>query len=217
MTKKRGAQFFPDLANAVHGKATTYNMGCRCEPCMVAKAGVRKRMTMSSPPAPFYHGTERGYSMGRCRCEECREAYRAYMRKLSKNILKNAKPEDHGTANMYDMGCRCRLCGQARYTSRTGRSKTSRNTKYFPDANPIEHGTHLSYGRGCRCILCTAGQTAHITEYKKKRLASGEMPKQHGTASTYKNWGCRCPACRVAGAIENKRAREAWKKREAKS
>ena len=150
MPKKRGEQFFPDLSKATHGTSRTYGMGCRCEPCKIAKGGVRKRMVMNNRPAPFYHGTERGYAMGRCNCDSCREANKAYMRKLSKKILKNAKPEDHGTARVYGAGCRCEACGQAHYRRQRGRDKPRTNTKYFPSVNPIKHGTRSGYRRGCR-------------------------------------------------------------------
>lgn len=49
------------------------------------------------------------------------------------------------------------------------------------------------YKRGCRCRECRAANT----EKSRRRRATGK-PKQHGSATTYSNYGCRCEPCREA-------------------
>ena len=40
---------------------------------------------------PVYHGTARGYVVGRCRCATCKEAYRVYRKKHGQS----GKPPAH--------------------------------------------------------------------------------------------------------------------------
>ncbi len=63
------------------------------------------------------------------------------------------------------------------------------------------HGTLARYRRGCHCAECTAANTAYVRDQRNKRearvRAGATVP--HGTASGYKNYGCRCEPCRAAG------------------
>lgn len=77
----------------VHGKASTYKSGCRCEPCRVANARYRAawkakwRSSGSAKARQFglavlgpSHGKANTYSDYGCRCVPCSEAMSAYMR-----------------------------------------------------------------------------------------------------------------------------------------
>lgn len=58
------------------------------------------------------HGTDSGYSNGKCRCGPCRAAHAASQRAW----IKSRKPyefnaeDPHGEVRMYGRGCRCRSC-----------------------------------------------------------------------------------------------------------
>lgn len=38
-----------------------------------------------------------------------------------------------------------------------------------------------------------------------RRMRERKRPPEHGTVSAYRNHGCRCPECCVAGAVDNER------------
>lgn len=65
-----------------HG-TTGYRQGCRCGKCRAAACAYvlawqrRNGELRRQPPA---HGTVNGYCNYRCRCGDCREAYRLYQR-----------------------------------------------------------------------------------------------------------------------------------------
>lgn len=64
------------------------------------------------------------------------------------------------------------------------------------DVGHRSHGTPAAYHFGCRCDECRkANRERCYTTFNsmKERLASTD--REHGTSSTYSNWGCRCTAC----------------------
>jgi hypothetical protein len=61
----------------------------------------------------------------------------------------------------------------------------------------VDHGTVLAYGRGCRCDACCEA----IVERGR------QLGVEHGKESTYRNYRCRCAACRAA-TNANRRRRE---------
>lgn len=83
-------------------------------------------------------------------------------------------------------------------------------------ANAYKNGT-------CLCDVCRQAHTNHQRVVKRARFAAREdidgvliavtVPEEnHGRASTYRNYGCRCDACCAAEAekkAERKRARTA--------
>ena len=77
-----------------------------------------------------------------------------------------------------------------------------------------EHGTPSRYDAGCRCAACRAANTARYhesTELRRRALASAAVP--HGSASTYRNWGCRCEPCHQAALARGALARAARRAR----
>lgn len=61
--------------------------------------------------------------------------------------------------------------------------------------------TGYLYVRGCRCDGCrTASRNRQYRQKKirQKRLAKDMTLANHGQASTYMNWGCRCEPCTTA-------------------
>ena len=76
-----------------------------------------------------------------------------------------------------------------------------------------EHGTGYRYRRGCHCDLCTEAMRTQQVRWREDR--HGREPPQHGTESSYKNWGCRCDPCKAAGSVSNRRGRLARQQRQA--
>jgi hypothetical protein len=83
-----------------------------------------------------------------------------------------------------------------------------------------EHG-FTQYGRGCRCATCRAAKTAYVkarrSATRELRLAAEQEGLQyiaegitHGLAG-YKEFSCRCLACRLSNAEQSVR----WRKRNA--
>jgi hypothetical protein len=74
----------------------------------------------SKPP----HGTAGRYNNHKCRCGECREAWRIYIRErswrlgyhrpldqvLSERRATAEARDNHGTETRYQLGCRCQVC-----------------------------------------------------------------------------------------------------------
>jgi predicted NAD-dependent protein-ADP-ribosyltransferase YbiA (DUF1768 family) len=77
-----------------------------------------------------------------------------------------------------------------------------------------EHGTSSRYWAGCRCAACRAANTARYhehTELRRRALATTAIT--HGSASTYRNWGCRCEPCHQAALARGALARAARRAR----
>jgi len=73
-----------------------------------------------------------------------------------------------------------------------------------------DQGTSSRYDAGCRCAACRAANTARYhesTELRRRALARAAVP--HGSASTYRNWGCRCEPCHQAALARAALARAA--------
>lgn len=82
-----------------------------------------------------------------------------------------------------------------------------------------EHGTTTAYVRGCRCDLCRVAWAVKYRALRAERraaLSGANRPERnghrakdatnviHGTASTYRNWGCRCRPCTDAHAVKHR-------------
>jgi hypothetical protein len=63
-----------------------------------------------------------------------------------------------------------------------------------------DHGSPGMYSDGCRCAECREGQRQRHAEWAKRVRGN---PPEHGTTNAYRNYGCRCEACRAIGSIEN--------------
>jgi hypothetical protein len=93
---------------------------------------------------------------------------------------------------------RCSVCGAPAQTRGLCGSHYLRLRKYGdPEFVPqrgvnADHGTQRRYSAGCRCAACRAANTARYHERSESRhhaLASAAVT--HGSASLYRNWGCR--------------------------
>lgn len=65
--------------------------------------------------------------------------------------------------------------------------------------------TYRSTVYACRCDECRAAHAErfrHERQARRERLTEEASALEHGTKSTYSNWGCRCAPCTEA----NKRA-----------
>ena len=75
-------------------------------------------------------------------------------------------------------------------------------------ANP----SRSRYVQGCRCDACTLANTEHHRQWRggrRARLALGiDTPDaiQHGTISSYTNYGCRCIPCSAAKTASKRQA-----------
>ena len=77
-----------------------------------------------------------------------------------------------------------------------------------------EHGTSSRYWAGCRCARCRAANAAlHHEGRERRRRALATATVTHGSASTYRNWGCRCGPCHEAVLAQGARARAARRAR----
>lgn len=57
-------------------------------------------------------------------------------------------------------------------------------------------GTRYCYVQGCRCGKCKRANTDYQRMANARRAQ--RKPRVHGTPSSYANYNCRCPECRVA-------------------
>lgn len=70
----------PHLPLPAHGLRPRYDLGCRCEKCV----GVVERIAARAQNAAVRtHGTVAAYKHGKCRCDDCRTAYRVYQRRFT--------------------------------------------------------------------------------------------------------------------------------------
>lgn len=79
-------------------------------------------------------------------------------------------------------------------------------------ANSYKNGT-------CLCGVCCSAHTREQRAAKRARFAAREdiggvlvaitVPEEnHGRASTYRNWGCRCEECSAAESVKTVERRE---------
>lgn len=145
-------------------------------------------------------GSSSSYNRG-CRCHECRDAH-AHLSLVWTRRNPEARHAIRHTA--------CPECGgEMSRGNGTGRDPGLCIACYNAAREP-EHGT-LSRYQGiykCRCEACRAANREH------GRSLIGRTPPTHGL-SGYKNYRCMCDICRAAGSLENRRYREARKRRQA--
>lgn len=83
---------------------------------------------------------------------------------------------------------------------KTHASRWLRHGSVEPRFGPREHGEFRTYAHGCRCDLCRAASRERQHRVLTALKAHVERAP-HGTESAYRNWGCRCEPCKVAGAV----------------
>jgi len=67
----------------------------------------------------------------------------------------------------------------------------------------------------CRCEICRNANTAYCKveqAHRAARLRDDPSLTEHGSLSTYRNWGCRCRPCIDANARKSASYRETTKK-----
>ena len=75
------------------------------------------------------HGSVNGYSNLKCRCQDCRDAHAANMRRYLAHVRSRGIPAhiEHGTYNCYHTyGCRCDDCKAANARFSRGERMTKR-------------------------------------------------------------------------------------------
>lgn len=173
----------------VHGLASSYIRGCRCDLCKDAareKRAIHRKMRQA----------ERVMVNGRL-------------------FAPNASV--HGTLGTYgNWGCRCEACTKA--ASAEGRNRHAKQTRKLAKALPpktLKHGSTGAYRYWrCRCRVCKAGHKRRNDEWRMRvldrrqeidgRMVAVDDGIQHGLRTTYTNKGCRCEPCSKA-ACKDKR------------
>lgn len=143
------------------------------------------------------HGTLTGYTGDKCRCDDCRAAWREYQRSRWAAMSSGRAPTRHG-AEGYASGCRCEVCrGYARTRSR------ERREQGLP-AGDSRHGTITGASSwGCTCDGCKAAWHEYRRQWRSRQRMNGlaEDDSRHGSLSGYHN-GCRCDDCKAAYAAQ---------------
>ena len=111
--------------NTKHGTTSSYNNGCRCSRCKMAKATFRRETPIKG------HGTKWYYDKG-CRCDLCIDAKMAYRRKLHPNTHRKV------TTDLVSMTRTCYSCHETKSLDEFGRNKNRR----------------ASMGRSHECRVC---------------------------------------------------------------
>ena len=72
----------------------------------------------------------------------------------------------------------------------------------------VKHGGGWAYSTGCRCAECVEAWNARQCDMRARRAETVDerTDLEHGSRSTYSNYGCRCEAC-VRAQSEANRAR----------
>jgi hypothetical protein len=65
--------------------------------------------------------------------------------------------------------------------------------------HPAEHGTDSMYRRGCKCDECRRAHRESIYAWRETRGV-----KEHGLATSYFNYGCRCVPCKEAASLQRR-------------
>jgi predicted transcriptional regulator len=114
------------------------------------------------------HGTLSRYTSRkwRCRCDDCREANRLYVRSLQ-----GKPPPRHGNSGYVNYGCRCVVCTKGNRDYQWLHSDwRQRWAEKLRGTEPPRHGYSVAYqDYGCRCDLCRAWNAAASRKYQAKK------------------------------------------------
>lgn len=87
---KRRAKVASGVTKVKHGTANAYKSGCRCAPCKSAhRKRVKEYRAERLERGDFAHGTSSGYTILKCRCEQCMEY--GQTQRLKRYGLENAQ------------------------------------------------------------------------------------------------------------------------------
>jgi hypothetical protein len=114
------------LIDNPHGTRNRYYNGCHCADCTAANRAYTASLRTGAAPN---HGTYSGYANYRCRCDECREAKRAYDRehpepKLRWQAKNPQKVLEYSRRAKEKRKVPCTSCGKLRSEPHTGRRNT---------------------------------------------------------------------------------------------
>lgn len=104
----------------------------------------------------------------------CSECHRRKTKECGETGGGHNRIDDHGTEAMYQKGCRCDPCWQARRNARIrrGEFKDASSGKKYPGCGRYgtitEHGDGTSGVRGCKCSLCLAARARYARSFRKK-------------------------------------------------
>lgn len=167
------------LPRGVNHSNYGYNIGCRCQLCLVAsKENLLENKNYFAKtgklPSRANHNSH-GYEIG-CRCEICTTAFSdskkkaEAVRKQRQNDYASGKSlaelgVEHGPSG-YVAGCRCDQC-------KTPQMNAQKHKEHFLKTGTFlspktKHGTTTAYRYGCRCKSCKTVSVAASSDYKNK-------------------------------------------------
>lgn len=159
-----------------HGKSSTYNSGCRCEPCCTANTQraaryrARSKTRVAEDPTIVVHGRLGTYINRGCRCPQCTRANSEYCKQRRVTSPPKTNRRTHGRMSTYLAGCRCTPCNNAHNVAQAQRVQR-RKIRLQADPTLARHGSVSTYTNwGCRCTLCTAARTKYHRELRRKKL-----------------------------------------------
>ena len=186
----------------------------------------RSGETISGNPRDKRHGTYSGYNYWGCSCDRCRQANRDYMDGRKAEYATREIPDHvHGTHNGYaNYGCRCDKCREATNIASRERRAKRKNPEEAIGEPVIQWVDDLPEKED-------ALKASRKKPGPKPRKKPGPKPKkdaptrrypwqeipeemrewwispwaEHGTATGYRYWGCRCDLCKDAQRAESKR------------
>lgn len=151
-------------------------------------------------PDAKFHGTAGGYTNHGCKCDDCRNAQKAYINKTCPSDCQHHDDSEwHGTRQGYKYHkCRCSLCENSQGAK--GRKNCADGCVHTADAK--WHGGRTGYRyHQCRCEKCATGYKASRVgrpNHCNDSCVHTGLEDWHGSNSGY-NWHfCRCDLCRNA-------------------
>lgn len=122
-------------------------------------------------------------------------------------MSRQRQPINHGTTGGYRAHFRHQvpLCDPCRAAERQRQGYTAPQ-KQAVCGTVSGYGRHLQLGEKT-CAECRAANAQDRRTRRARVLSDGDP--RHGTVNGYGNYGCRCELCLKAGAVENRRRREA--------
>lgn len=191
-----------------HGTVNTYSRyGCRCDECVSVvyernkQARERRRARASAGDPSVPHGARWTYADWGCRCDRCTEARRVYERERRGQQPRREFTDEEVAAAVEVYRTHGREVAAARLgvsASTVYKWARERGVRY---ERQFVHGTLSGWERGCRCDICRQGAAQKRRERKARRIERfrrGEVNPQHGKATTYSNYDCRCGPCSKA-------------------
>lgn len=137
------------------------------------------------------HGTITGYTHHKCRCDECRAAWRLYDREYKAGRRRSAerlpKPVPHGTLNGYQRyKCRCELCrtASAAYARKNRAAHGAQPQRVQSDECTVESCSRVPLAKNLCAMHYSRHQKTGETGPAARKIA--ERGEGHTTKTGYR-------------------------------